>query len=86
MPKYTQETKDKAVAAAKAGIPLKEVQRQFGPNPKATQRYLAKAGIEYKDLRVQLKDEGKLQPNQKKNAAITPKAGSKKPTVNVVEE
>lgn len=84
MPKYNQETKDKAVELAKQGVPLKEIQRQLGPNPKATQRYLAKQGIEYKDLRVELKEAGKLQPNQKKNKAI--KSNKAKPTETVTEE
>ena len=87
MPKYDQDTKDKAVALAKAGVPLKEIQRQVGPNPKATQRYLVKVGIKYADLREELKKAGKLQPNQKKNAAVKGnKKTENKPTVEVTEE
>lgn len=59
MAKYTEDVKQKAVEAAKQGMHLKEIQRQFGPNPKATQRYLAKLGIDYKKLVTQLKEQGK---------------------------
>jgi len=45
MTKYTQEVKDKAVELVKQGVPLKEIQRTLGPNPKAVERYLAKAGV-----------------------------------------
>jgi len=83
MPKYTQEIKDKAVEMAKAGVPLKHIQSQIGPNPKATQRYLAKQGINYADLRKELREDGKLQPTQKKNKA---QKSSKKPVVETVEE
>jgi len=45
MPKYNDEVKAKCVAAVKSGLALAEVTRQFGPNPKAIQRYCAKAGV-----------------------------------------
>lgn len=59
MPKYPQETKDKAVEMAKQGVHLKTIQTEIGPNPKATMRYLAKQGIDYKKLREELKAQGK---------------------------
>ena len=59
MAKYTSDIKEKAVAAAKTGMHLKEIQRTIGPNPKATLRYLAKLGIDYKKLVEQLKAMGK---------------------------
>jgi transposase-like protein len=46
MAKYTQEIKDKAVELVKQGVNFAEIQRTLGPNPKAVQRYLKKAGIE----------------------------------------
>lgn len=45
MGKYTQEVKDKCVEMVQNGVSLKEIQRQLGPNPKAVERYLAKAGV-----------------------------------------
>ena len=45
MAKYTQEIKDKAVEMVQNGVSLKEIQRTLGPNPKAVERYLLKAGI-----------------------------------------
>ena len=75
--KYTQEIKDKAVQAAQEGKSLKEIQQTIGPNPKATQRYLLKAGIDYKELRVTLRDSGKLKPsvnlNKSAKAMLTSK-------------
>ena len=65
MSKYNQETKDKAVEMAKKGIALKTIQLELGPNPKATQRYLKKVGIDYTELREQLKKDGKLQGHTK---------------------
>lgn len=64
--KYTQDVKDKCVEAAKNGMALKAIQLEFGPNPKATLRYLKKAGVEYKDLRTELKADDKLKPATKK--------------------
>lgn len=46
MTKYEEDVKAKAVEMAKNGTPLAEIQRQLGPNPKAIQRYCAKAGVE----------------------------------------
>ena len=66
MAKYTQEVKDKAVEAAKNGMALKAIQTEIGPNPKATLRYLAKAGIDYNALKEELKEAGKLQGVTKK--------------------
>ena len=60
--KYTKEVKAKAVAAAKTGMSLKEIQTNIGPNPKATMRYLAKEGIDYKELKVELANAGVLKP------------------------
>jgi len=66
MPKYEQEVKDKAVELAKKGVALTAIQSELGPNPKATMRYLAKAGIDYKVLREELKAAGKLQAKTNK--------------------
>ena len=53
MGKYTQEIKDKCVEMVKMGVSLKDIQTQIGPNPKAVERYLKKAGVEKpKVLRV----------------------------------
>lgn len=46
MPKYDDEVKGKCVEMVKQGIALAEITRQLGPNPKAIQRYCAKAGVE----------------------------------------
>jgi len=100
MTKYTQEVKDKAVAAAKEGMNLKEIQRTLGPNPKATERYLVKAGIDIKQLREKLKLEGKEQsvfkkqekkPNTLAKVPLNPtaakvKKGDKEPSTEVIEE
>lgn len=67
--KYTTEVQEKCVEAAKSGMSLKAIQSQFGPNPKATQRYLVKAGIDYQKLRKELIAEGKLKVGAKKNPA-----------------
>ena len=88
MARYTQEVKDKAVAAAKAGMHLKEIQTTIGPNPKATMRYLAKAGIDYKDLLKELKAAGKAPKTlvQKSKAKTAEKKqNSKTPVKEVVE-
>jgi len=70
--KYTEEVKAEAVKAAKSGMTLKAIQSTIGPNPKATQRYLAKEGVDYKALRAKLIKEGKLVVGSKKNPAATP--------------
>jgi len=46
MAKYGDEVKAQAVEMAKQGVPLAEIARQLGPNPKAIGRYCAKAGVE----------------------------------------
>ena len=46
MVKYDDVTKAKAVEMARSGVSLAEIQRQIGPNPKATQRYCKAAGVE----------------------------------------
>ncbi len=87
--KYTQEIKDQAVEAAKNGTALKTIQTTIGPNPKATLRYLVKAGIDYKALRAKLKEEGKLQGVSKtqevknKNAPTAKQADMPKVTKKV---
>lgn len=92
MAKYTQEVKDKAVEAAKTGMNLKEIQRTIGPNPKATQRYLVKAGINFKDLQETLRAEGKLKPatrkqgNHSKSNASKASKETDTPTEEVIEE
>ncbi len=52
--RYTKDVKEKACQAAISGLHLKQVQAQFGPNPKAVMRYLKKRGIEYKDIKAEL--------------------------------
>jgi len=44
--KYSEEVKAKCVEAIKAGKKLVEVSKEFGPNPKAIQRYCKKEGVE----------------------------------------
>ena len=46
MAKYNEEVQTKCVEAVKKGVALAEITRQFGPNPKAIQRYCKKAGVE----------------------------------------
>ena len=46
MPKYDETVKAKAVELVQSGMPLAEVSRQLGPNPKAIQRYCKKAGVD----------------------------------------
>ena len=45
MAKYTDDIKAKCVEALKAGKSVSEVTKEFGPNPKAVERYAVKAGI-----------------------------------------
>lgn len=45
MAKYTDEIKAECVEKVKEGVALAEISRQLGPNPKAIQRYCAKAGV-----------------------------------------
>ncbi len=78
MAKYTQEVKDQAVEAAKTGISLAEIQRTIGPNPKATQRYLIKAGIDYTVLKAELKEAGKLkEPYNRQGTNVSGKKNKK---------
>ncbi len=92
--KYTQAIKDQAVEAAKEGKSLKEIQDTIGPNPKATQRYLVKAGIDYKQLKEELREAGKLKPSHNTNKNVKEKATKKGavkkqaivPKTEVVEE
>jgi len=66
MPKYNQETKEKALKMALEGVHLKTIQTELGPNPKATERYIVKAHKEgkikfanYKEVLAELKKQGK---------------------------
>lgn len=91
MAKYTQDVKDKCVEAAKSGMHLKAIQQEFGPNPKAVMRYLAKAGIDYKELITELKANGKgpQTPVQKAKQKQKQKANQRKnvaPKTQVIEE
>jgi transposase-like protein len=76
--KYTEEVKAKAVKAAQEGMSLKLIQKTLGPNPKATLRYLAKAGVDYKKVRDQLIKEGKIQPGTSNGTKPNPAAEKKK--------
>ena len=64
--RYTKEIKAKAVQMAKDGKHLKAIQQEIGPNPKATVRYLAKIGVNYKELLIDFKSKGKapITPNK----------------------
>lgn len=55
MAKYTPEIKKKAVEMAKAGVHLKQIQADIGPNPKAVERYLKKEGTTYAKVLADLK-------------------------------
>ncbi len=46
MAKYDEKIKAEAVEMVKQGIPLTEIKKKLGPNPKAVQRYCKKAGVE----------------------------------------
>ena len=84
MAKYTEEVKQKAVAAAKEGMALKEIQRTIGPNPKAVLRYLVKAGVDYNKVKEELRAAGKLAPATRKQGKAAKKDA--KPTETVIEE
>ena len=94
MPKYTQEVKDKCVAAVKEGKSFAEIKATLGPNPKAVQRYLVKAGVDWKELKEELTKNGKLKPNLNINKTQKAKnakdaANAKKavePTEEIIEE
>jgi len=92
MTKYIQEVKDKCVAAAKAGQHLKSIQLEFGPNPKATLRYLKKAGVDYTAILAQLKKDGKSPQTpvavskDKAKARIAAKKEAGKPVEKIIEE
>ena len=86
MAKYTQEVKDKVVEAAKAGTSLLEIHRTIGPNPKATQRYLVKVGINYKDLKVELKEKGVLKEPYNKQGKKNVSKAKKESFVGAAKE
>jgi transposase-like protein len=77
MPKYTQEVKDKAVQMVLAGKPLKAIQTELGPNPKAVQRYLKKAGIDY--AKIVAKAKAVKEAEKKAADAAKPKVEVKAP-------
>jgi transposase-like protein len=56
---YPKDIREKAVQMALQGVHLVQIQRELGPNPKATERYLKKAGYDYAEIKAQLKTEGK---------------------------
>jgi transposase-like protein len=58
--KYTAEVKAQAVAEAKKGTSLVEIQRTIGPNPRAVMRYLKAVGIDYNTMREEQKKAGIL--------------------------
>jgi hypothetical protein len=64
--KYTKEVKTQAVEAVKKGLSFKEIQTTIGPNPKAVQRYLVAAGVDYAKLKEELKAKGLLKPAMRK--------------------
>ena len=45
MAKYTEDVKTQCVEALRAGKSISEVSKEFGPNPKAVERYAKKEGI-----------------------------------------
>ena len=71
--KYTQEIKDQCVEAVKAGKSFASIKSEIGPNPKAVQRYLVKAGVDYKDFRAPVEKKAK-------------KSSKKAPVTEVIEE
>ena len=82
--KYTQEIKDQCVELVKQGKSFAFIKSELGPNPKAAQRYLVKAGVDWKVLKEELKAAGKLDEEVKKNK---PKKSKKEAqTVEVIEE
>ena len=70
MAKYSKEIKAKCVKAAKEGMALKVIQTTFGPNPKATLRYLVKEGIDYTKLKKELIDAVKYQGVVRNNKSV----------------
>ena len=91
MAKYTQEVKDNCVAAVKEGKSFKEIQQTLGPNPKAVQRYLVKAGVNYDALKKELIASGKLKPAVNKNKSAKEKEAKIKaqkalPNEEIIEE
>ena len=88
MAKYTQEIKDQAVEAVKQGKSFKEIQQTIGPNPKAVQRYLVKAGIDYIELKKDLIEKGILKPAVNKQKKVRDKEAARKaiPVEEVIEE
>jgi transposase-like protein len=81
MPKYTQEVKDKAVKMVQEGKSLKAIQTELGPNPKAVQRYLKKAGIDYTKIvekQKAVKAAEKAKADAAKPKVEAPKAPAKK--------
>lgn len=65
--RYSRDIKDKACEAAMKGVHLKQVQVDYGPNPKAVMRYLKKKGIDYKALKTELKPKTVIQINKERN-------------------
>lgn len=92
MAKYTEAIKVEAVEKAKAGVSFKEIQATLGPNPKAVMRYLKKAGIDYTQLRAELKEKGILKPSvntqkpQTKGGITSGKKSKKQKDFEPVEE
>ena len=75
--KYTQEIKDQCVEAVKAGKSFASIKSEIGPNPKAVQRYLVKAGVDYKALKESLAPTEKKAKKSKKQS---------EPVTEVIEE
>jgi len=68
MPKYTDEIKNKCVEKVKQGVALAAITKEFGPNPKAIQRYCKKAGVE-----IPKKKKAEKEEKQKKAAPANQK-------------
>ena len=66
--RYSKEIKEKACEMALQGIHLKIIQAQLGPNPKAVQRYLTKRGVDYEQVKNEMKPKTVLQVNKERNA------------------
>ena len=99
MPKYKPEVKEQCVKKAIEGMHLKTIQRELGPNPKATERYIVKANKDgkikfanYKEVLEDLKKRNIVpktlvqESRDKKKAKDEKKKPQKAPTEEVIEE
>ena len=86
MTRYKREIKEEACKRAKAGIHLKQIQADLGPNPKAVMRYLKKQGFDYKVEKQVLNPKTVIQLNKEKNIAKKAKKKSLIPAVSSFDD